>query len=106
MLNAVRRLQSIGLAVALALLVSSTLAAAPAPSESRVDLNAATIEQLTDLPGIGPALAARIVEHREKSGPFKAVEELMNVKGIGEKSFAKLQERVTVGKAQRAQEGR
>ena len=67
----------------------------PAP----VNLNTATEAQLEALPGIGAAVAARIVEYRKKNGAFKKVEELMNVKGIGEKSFLKLKPLVTVGPA-------
>jgi competence protein ComEA len=69
-------------------------AAAPA---AKVNLNAATAAQLEALPGVGPALAARIVEHRQKSGGFKSLQELMAVKGIGEKSFAKLEAHLTLG---------
>ena len=64
----------------------------PAP----LNLNAATEAQLEALPGIGPATATRIVEYRKKNGGFKKVEELMNVKGIGEKSFLKLKALITV----------
>src|SRR5690349_6004706 len=64
----------------------------PAP----LNLNAATEAQLEALPGIGAATAARIVEYRKKNGGFKKVEELMNVKGIGEKSFLKLKALITV----------
>jgi competence protein ComEA len=64
----------------------------PAP----LNLNAATEQQLEALPGIGPATATRIVEYRKKNGPFKKAEDLMNVKGIGEKSFLKLKGLVTV----------
>jgi competence protein ComEA len=71
-------------------------AAAPA---SPVNLNTATQAQLETLPGIGPASAKRIIEYREKNGKFKKVEELMNVKGIGEKSFLKLKPMITVGAA-------
>ncbi len=46
--------------------------------------------QLQALPGVGAATAKLIVEHRQKNGGFKKVEELMNIKGIGEKSFLKL----------------
>jgi comEA protein len=62
-----------------------------------LNLNAATEAQLEALPGIGASTAARIVEYRKKNGGFKKVEDLMNVKGIGEKSFLKLKALVTVG---------
>jgi competence protein ComEA len=60
-------------------------------SELRINLNAATAAELTKLPGIGEKVAARIVAYREKNGRFQKVEEIMNVKGIGEKTFTKLQ---------------
>jgi competence protein ComEA len=72
-------------------------AKAATTSGSLVNLNTASEVQLTTLPGIGPATAKRIVEHRQKNGSFKKIEELMNVKGIGEKSFLKLKPLVTVG---------
>jgi competence protein ComEA len=55
-----------------------------------LNLNTATLDQLTALPGIGPKTAQLILEYRTKSGGFKKIEELMNVKGIGEKSFLKI----------------
>jgi competence protein ComEA len=61
----------------------------PAP-KSTVNLNTATIDQLTTLPGVGRKTAELIIEYRTKSGGFKKIEELMNVKGIGEKTFLKL----------------
>lgn len=64
--------------------------ARPAASQSRVDLNRATADDLERLPGIGAVLAQRIVEWRQGHGPFKRVEELNNVKGIGEKKLAQL----------------
>jgi competence protein ComEA len=82
--------------VATAALAPPALAAAPAPSE-KVNINAATADQLTALPGIGPSYAQRIVEYREKNGPFKKVEDLLNVTGIGEKTFEKIKDRITVG---------
>ena len=62
---------------------------APA-QKATLNLNTATVEQLAALPGIGQKTAERIIEYRTKSGGFKKIEELMNVKGIGEKSFLKL----------------
>src|SRR5687767_9017422 len=62
-------------------------AAAP---KATINLNTATVDQLVTLPGIGQKTAERILEYRTKNGGFKKIEELMNVKGIGEKGFLKL----------------
>ena len=75
-------------------------AAAAAPAV--VNLNTATATQIATLPGIGEKAAERIIEYREKNGGFKKIEELMNVKGIGEKSFLKLKPLITVGDSKRA----
>jgi competence protein ComEA len=72
---------------------SKPAAAATTP----VNLNTATAAELQALPGIGAATAKLIIEHRQKNGGFKKIEELMNIKGIGEKSFLKLKPMVTVG---------
>jgi competence protein ComEA len=69
----------------------------PAAAAAVVNLNTATTTQIATLPGIGEKVAQRIIEYREKNGGFKKIEELMNVKGIGEKSFLKLKPLVTVG---------
>ena len=61
-----------------------------------VNINTATAAELQRLPGIGAATAGRIIEYREKNGKFGKTEELMNVRGIGEKSFLKLKPLVTV----------
>jgi competence protein ComEA len=103
-----RRVTSvIGILVAALVLVSASAFAqaqprkastkAAATASSPVNLNTATAAQLETLPGIGAASAKRIVEYREKNGAFKKIEELMNVKGIGEKSFLKLKPLITVG---------
>jgi competence protein ComEA len=80
--------------------------AQPAPKEAAasrpatvVNLNTASVTELQELPGIGAKVAARIVDYRTKKGPFKKIEELMNVQGIGEKSFLKLRAQLTVGPA-------
>ena len=69
---------------------------AAASAAAPVNLNTATQAQLETLPGIGAAAAKRILEYRQKNGGFKKIEELMNVKGIGEKSFLKLKPLITV----------
>ena len=68
-----------------------------APFTGTVNINTASATDLQALPGIGAKTAALIVEYRQKNGPFKKVEELMNVRGIGEKNFLKLKNRLTVG---------
>ena len=75
---------------------SSRTAAKPAQPTSPININTASAGELDGLPGIGAKTAALIVEYRQKNGPFKKIEELMNVRGVGEKSFLKLKERVTV----------
>jgi len=67
-----------------------------AQSGTIVNLNTATQAQLETLPGIGAKAAERILEYRQKNGQFKKIEDLMNVKGIGEKSFLKLKPLLTV----------
>lgn len=99
-----RRLVATGLAVAVTALLfaSSTFAAGkPAPT-AKVNINTASVEQLSTLPGVGPKLAARIVEHRTKSGAFRSAQDLMNVKGVGEKNYAKLEPWVSVGEPAKA----
>ena len=70
--------------------------AAAAAAKSAINLNTATIDQLETLPGVGRKTAERIIEYRTKSGGFKRIEDLMNVKGIGEKSFLKLKPLIVV----------
>jgi competence protein ComEA len=61
-----------------------------------VNVNTATAAELAQLPGIGAKTAARIIDYRQKKGPFKKPEELMNVQGIGEKSFLRLKSQIVV----------
>jgi competence protein ComEA len=96
----------------LSLVALATLLASPAQAQTartktvdqaaakptvQVNLNTATVADLQELPGVGAKVAARIVEYRQKQGPFKRIEELMNIQGIGEKSFLKLRPQITVG---------
>ena len=61
-----------------------------------VNLNTATVAEFEALPGIGTKVATRIVDYRTKKGPFRKIEDLMNVQGIGEKNFLKLRPQLTV----------
>ena len=63
--------------------------AAWAAEDGKININTASAEELVKLDGVGEAIAARIVEFREKNGPFENPEDLMKVKGIGEKIFEK-----------------
>ena len=81
---------------------SAALAAEAKPEASAtVDINTATVEELASVPGIGQVIAQRIVEFREKNGPYKSLDDLLKVQGIGEKSLAKIRERLAVGKSKK-----
>lgn len=97
------KLVALGVVLAAALaLPCGVLAQAPSGKPAAnpvavINLNTATAEQLETLPGIGTRTAARIVEYRKKNGDFKKIEDLMNVQGVGEKSFLRLKPLITVG---------
>jgi comEA protein len=75
----------------------SVLAQKSSPaSTEKINLNSATLEQLQALPGIGPAIAKSIIDHRAKVGKFSRIEEIINVKGVGEKKFQKIKDRLAV----------
>lgn len=95
----VKRIVAMGLALALSCLASAgvVLAAGKQAPAGKVNINTATAQQLSELPGVGAKLAARIVEYRLKAGGFKTAQELMNVQGVGEKNFARIQPHLTVG---------
>lgn len=61
-----------------------------------ISINKATTEELQDIRGIGPALAERIVSHREANGGFKSLEDLKEVRGIGDAKFDKLKGQITL----------
>lgn len=86
-----------------AILLSFLLALAPllggkpkGPAEP-VDLNTATATELMQLPRVGAKTAARILDYRKAHGPFQRPEEIMNIKGIGEKAFLRLRPHIRVG---------
>ncbi|MBN2417807.1 MAG: helix-hairpin-helix domain-containing protein [Deltaproteobacteria bacterium] len=62
----------------------------------KVDLNKATLQELTQLKGIGEKFAERIIEYREQNGKFQKIEDLMKVKGIGQKKFDAIKDLIVV----------
>lgn len=76
---------------------SPTVAAEIPDTHSRfININTATAAELTGLDGIGEVISQKIVEYRTAHGGFKSIEEIMNVKGIGEKKFAAIRDSITV----------
>ncbi len=76
--------------------VSMPKSANETPATLVVNLNTATVAQLELLPGIGPAIAQRIVDYRTANGNFSTIEQLMEVKGIGQATFDKLKDNIVV----------
>ena len=74
----------------------ATMNVAAASSVTRVNINTATLADLDKLPKIGPATAQRIIDYRTKNGPFKKIEDLKNVSGIGDVTFEGLKDLVMV----------
>jgi competence protein ComEA len=82
--------------VLLLFFTASSGEAQKAPPSKPLDLNTATVEQLEQLPGVGPATAKAIVRFREKSGPFQRPEDLLAIHGISRARFEKIRPYVTV----------
>jgi competence protein ComEA len=71
-------------------------AAAPAAGDGKININTAGVAELDSLPRIGPATAQRIIEYRSANGPFAAIEDIQNVKGVGPATFSDLQDKISV----------
>jgi competence ComEA-like helix-hairpin-helix protein len=80
-----------------ALLAFSIPAFARQQSDSRININTASIDELQTLPGIGPKLAIKIIEHRQKHGPFKRPQDLIIVRGMSAKKFRPIAHLLTAG---------
>ena len=73
---------------------SAQAAAKAAPQQEKININTAGAAELDKLPGVGPALAGRIIEYRNANGLFKDGEELKKVKGLGESKYEKLKDKI------------
>ena len=94
--------RNISIKIVLMLLAVLSLLASPAvfaSSGGKIDLNTATSAQLQELPGVGEKTADAIVKYRKDHGKFHSVDELLNVKGIGEKKLEKIRSHVKAGKS-------
>jgi comEA protein len=84
----------------LGLVVSPLVSAqAAAKSGDKVNINTASLEELQKLPRVGPQIAQRILDYRKENGSFKRVEDILKVRGVGEKMFEQLRDMITVGEA-------
>ena len=79
-----------GALVVPSLAVASQQAGPGGQEQQKIEINSATAEQLQEIPGIGPALATRIIDFREEHGPFERVEDLLNVQGIGVRTLERM----------------
>ena len=66
------------------------------PFSTRININTADSQELQNIKGVGPTIAQRIVDYREQNGPFKSIEEIKKVRGIGNKTFEKMKDTITV----------
>ena len=68
----------------------------PSQSSGKINLNSASLSQLDTLSGIGPVYAQRIIDYRNANNGFKSIEEIKNIKGIGDKTFEKFKDKITI----------
>ena len=90
---------TIGLLLVAAFVLSllSPLQAQSKPAVKKVNINTANLDELQTLPRIGEKVVQRIIDFRKEHGPFKKIEELMKVQGVGEKTFKLLKDKIEVG---------
>lgn len=67
-----------------------------AEATGKININTASVSELDQLPGIGPAYANKIIDYRQKNGGFKSIEEIKNIKGIGEATFNKMRDKISI----------
>lgn len=66
------------------------------PISGKININTASAAELDSLPGIGPVYAGRIIDYRNQNGSFKSIDEIKNIKGIGDKTFEKFKDQITI----------
>jgi len=95
----IRRLIAVYAALLAIALCGITTATTKKPPPKPVNINTANSEQLQQVPGIGPATAQKILQMRKSYGPFKSVDDLLAIRGLGQKRLNKMRKYLTVGKA-------
>lgn len=91
-----RKVSMVAMTLMTVLLVMALTGPAMAEDMAKVNINTATREQIMTLKGVGASYADRIIEYRDKNGPFQSPEDLLKVKGIGEKTLEVNQARIVV----------
>jgi comEA protein len=99
MLEASMRLRAFSILLAALSLCAAASATTKKPPLVSVNINAANSEELQQVPGIGPVTAGKILQMRKSYGPFKSVDDLLAIKGLGRKRLDKMRKYMTVGKA-------
>ena len=88
---------SLAIGLLLSFFLTLQIQAASQAASQKININTASVDELQKLPRIGDSVAQRIVDFRKKNGPFQKIEEIMKVKGIGEKTFEQIKDKITVG---------
>ena len=76
---------------------ASEIVGAPRGGDGKININTATRGELMDLSGVGEVIAGRIIDYRDRHGPFRSTDEIMNVSGIGERRYEAIKDSITVG---------